>query len=497
MSSSPSLTAFEIARGIASGDFTAEGIALSYLERIRRSDPSLHAFNEIQSERALERARGIDAARRDGRPLPPLAGVPVALKDNLCAAWGHTTCSSRILAGFASPYTATAVRRLEGAGAVVLGKTNMDEFAMGSSTESSATGVTRNPHDPTRVAGGSSGGSAAAVAAALAAAALGSDTGGSVRQPAAFCGVLGLKPSYGRVSRYGLVAYGSSLDQIGPIARDARDAALLLGTIAGHDPADSTSVHREVPDYLAELDRLPRDFRVGVPRALFGEGLDARVRGLLERSIDVYRSAGARIVDVELPHNAIERDSGGGISSHAIACYYIVAMAEASSNLARYDGVHFGYRSREGGEDIVELCSRTRSEGFGEEVKRRILLGTYTLASGYYDAYYDKALRVRRLIQDDFSRAFESCDIILCPTTPAPAFRVGEKSSDALAMYLEDVYTVGMSLAGVPALSMPCGSVEVDGASLPVGMQLVAPLFEEARLLAAARRFELESGGAR
>ncbi len=449
----------------------------------------------MQEERALARAREIDTARAAGRKLGPLAGVPVALKDNLCTAWGHTTCSSRILSGFAAPYTATVVSRLEEAGAVVLGKTNMDEFAMGSSTESSATGVTRNPSDPGRVAGGSSGGSAAAVASGLAAAALGSDTGGSVRQPAAFCGVLGLKPTYGRVSRYGLVAYGSSLDQIGPLAANAQDAALILSVIAGHDPRDSTSLAREVPDYPSLIERLPAPLRVGVPRALFGAGLDEGVRALLERAVEVYRSSGAVIVEVELPHSSVERSASGELSSYAIACYYIVAMAEASSNLARYDGVRYGMRTQEPVEGIVELYSKSRSEGFGEEVKRRILLGTYTLASGYYDAYYSKALRVRRLIQEDYTRAFERCDLILCPTTPTPAFRVGEKTTDPLTMYLEDVYTVGVSLAGVPAVSVPCGTVESEGARLPVGMQLVGPLFGEALLLAAAHRFERETRG--
>ena len=498
MSALAGLTALsvrETARGIASGAFRAEEVLLARLELARAADAELHIFNELQSERALERARAVDRAREAGNRLPPLAGVPVALKDNLCTSWGHTTCSSRILSSFVAPYTATAVRRLEEAGAVVLGKTNMDEFAMGSSTESSVSGVTRNPHDPERVAGGSSGGSAAAVASGCVPGALGSDTGGSVRQPAAFCGIVGLKPSYGRVSRYGLVAYGSSLDQIGPLARDVRDAALLLSAIAGADPADSTCLDRAVPDYSRALEAGPETLRIGLPREFFGDGLDAEVRRTLEGAVEVYRRAGAEIREVNLPHSSIHRDAKGGLSSYAIACYYIVAMAEASSNLARYDGVHYGYRSGRQTDDIVELYSRTRSEGFGQEVKRRILLGTYTLSSGYYDAYYQKALRVRRLIQEDFTRAFEHCDIILCPTTPTAAFRIGEKTQDPLTMYLEDVYTISVSLAGLPAVSVPCGFVSAGARRLPVGMQLVGPLFEEGRLLAAAYRFEREHAG--
>jgi aspartyl-tRNA(Asn)/glutamyl-tRNA(Gln) amidotransferase subunit A len=490
------LGAVEVASGVASGAFRAEEVVLACLDRARAADAELHIWNELQADRALERARSIDRARASGAPLPALAGVPVALKDNLCTSWGRTTCSSRILASFAAPYTATAARRLEEAGAVVLGKTNMDEFAMGSSTESSATGVTRNPHDPERVAGGSSGGSAAAVASGCVPLALGSDTGGSVRQPAAFCGVVGLKPSYGRVSRYGLVAYGSSLDQIGPIARSVRDAAAALAVIAGPDPADSTCLERAVPDYAKAIEEAPRALRLGLPRELFGEGLDAGVRRAIEGAVEVYRGLGAEVVEVSLPHSSIERDAAGTLSSYAVACYYIVAMAEASSNLARYCGVHYGSRTPGPTEDIVELYSRSRSEGFGDEVKRRILLGTYTLSSGYYDAYYRKALEVRRLIQRDFLEAFGLCDVILCPTTPTAAFRIGEKTQDPLTMYLEDVYTISVSLAGLPALSVPCGFVQAGDRRLPVGMQIVGPLFEEGRVLAAAHRFEREARGA-
>jgi aspartyl-tRNA(Asn)/glutamyl-tRNA(Gln) amidotransferase subunit A len=482
-------TARGIARAISAGDLGAEEVARAYIERIRGS--ALHAYLEVHEERALERARAVDRRRASGDTLLPLSGVPVALKDNLCTTFGHTTCASRSLEGYVSPYTATAVRRIEEAGAVVLGKTNMDEFAMGSSTENSCRGPTRNPHDPTRVAGGSSGGSAAAVAAGLAAVGLGSDTGGSVRQPAAFCGVVGLKPSYGRVSRYGLVAYGSSLDQIGTLTRDAADAALLLSVISGADPADSTCLSLAAPDCRAALEAPASDLRIGLPRELLGEGLDTEVRAGIESAVEVYRSTGAQIVEVSLPHSAIERDEGG-LSSYAVACYYIVAMAEASSNLARYDGIHYGRRTARSGGDIVDLYARTRAQFLGEEVRRRILLGAYTLSAGYYEAYYDKALRVRRLIREDFDRAFERCDVIVCPTTPTAAFRVGEKSADPLTMYLQDIFTVSVSLAGLPAVSVPCGFTAAVP-PLPLSMQIVGPHLGEDRILAAAHRYERET----
>jgi aspartyl-tRNA(Asn)/glutamyl-tRNA(Gln) amidotransferase subunit A len=474
--------ACSLAEALAGGSVGAEEVLREYLRRIERLDPQLHVFNEVHADRALGRAREIDAARSRGEALGALAGVPVALKDNLCLAYGRTTCSSRILESFRSPYTATVVAALEQAGAVVVGKTNMDEFAMGSSTETSAGGPTHNPWDPERVAGGSSGGSAAAVSARLSAAALGSDTGGSIRQPAAFCGVVGLKPSYGRVSRHGLVAYGSSLDQIGPLTQSVRDAALVLREIADHDPADSTSVDTDVPDYLSALDEVPGKVRIGVVEGFRNH--------LPPRAVDVYRQAGAEIVDVELPHSAVSVDSEGTPSSFAVACYSLVAMAEASSNLARYDGVRYGHRGG-GTDDIVDLYCRTRSEGFGDEVKRRIMLGAYTLSSGYYDAYYNKALQVRRLIREDFDRAFERCDALLCPTTPGVAFRIGEKTADPLAMYLEDVYTVSVNLAGLPAVSIPC---ELSAEGLPRAIQIIGRVFDEEGVLRIARIYERESG---
>ncbi|MGB2821637.1 MAG: Asp-tRNA(Asn)/Glu-tRNA(Gln) amidotransferase subunit GatA, partial [Phycisphaerae bacterium] len=429
-----------------------------------------------------------------GEELGALGGVPVAVKDNMCTTCGKTTCSSRILASFRAPFTATAVAKLEEAGAVILGKTNLDEFAMGSSTENSGFGPTRNPWDTQRVPGGSSGGSAAAVSARLCAAAVGSDTGGSIRQPAAFCGVVGLKPTYGRVSRYGLVAYGSSLDQIGPLTVDVSDAALLTGVIAGHDPRDSTSVPRPVPDYLATVDAPMDGLRVGLPAEFLSDALDAEINELLHQAADVYRSVGAEIVDVSLPHSRIDTDEDGNLSSYAVACYYIVAMAEASSNLARYDSVHYGHRTAEKIDGIVELYSRSRAEGFGDEVKRRIMLGTYTLSAGYYDAYYSKAMKVRRLIKNDFDRAFEKCDVLLCPTSPTPAFRLGEKTDDPLTMYLADIYTISVNLAGLPGISIPAG---LSAEGLPIGMQLIGPVFSEETVLRAARMYERASGTTR
>jgi len=449
------------------------------------------AYNEVWPERALERAGEIDRRRAAGEALGPLAGVPVAVKDNLCTSVGRTTCSSKILADFHAPYDAAVVERLSAADAVILGKTNLDEFAMGSSTENSALRPTRNPWDASRVPGGSSGGSAAAVAARLCAAALGSDTGGSIRQPAAFCGVAGLKPTYGRVSRWGLVAYGSSLDQVGPLARDAGDTALMLGAIAGHDPRDSTSVDRPVPDYLARLEEPVEGLRVGMVREFRSESLDAEIRAAVDRAGELLAAAGADLVEVSLPHSRIDVDDAGRLSSYAVACYYIVAMAEASSNLARYDGVHYGHRTAERVAGIVELFSRTRAEGFGEEVKRRIMLGTYALSSGYYDAYYLKALKVRRLIKRDFDAAFETCDVLLGPVAPETAFAFGAKTDDPLTMYLSDIYTISVNLAGVPGLSLPAG---LSAAGLPLAVQLVGNVFDEERLLRAARMLERARG---
>ncbi|MCY2923908.1 MAG: Asp-tRNA(Asn)/Glu-tRNA(Gln) amidotransferase subunit GatA, partial [Planctomycetota bacterium] len=412
-------------------------------------------------------------------------------KDNLCTAYGRTTCGSKMLAHFQSPYTATAVARLEQAGAVAPGKTNLDEFAMGSSTENSALAATRNPWDTQRVPGGSSGGSAAAVAARMCAGALGSDTGGSIRQPAAFFGIVGLKPTYGRVSRLGLVAYGSSLDQIGPMTTDVAGAALLAGVISGHDPKDSTSINAPVPDYLANLETPPAGLRIGLPREFYSNALDAEIHAAIDKAVQVYRQAGAKIVEVSLPHSRIDAAADGALSSYAVACYYIVAMSEASSNLARYDGVHYGHRTARRVEDIIELYSFSRAEGFGDEVKRRIMLGTYTLSSGYYDAYYNKALKVRRLIAGDFARAFGDCDVLLCPVTPTTAFRVGEKTADPLTMYLADIYTISVNLAGLPGLAIPAG---VSASALPIGMQLIGPAFSEDLLLRAGRMYEKASG---
>ena len=491
MSDVTGLTARELRDAIRAGEVSAEQAARAYLEAIERSEPAVAAYNEVHAERALERARAVDAARSAGEALGPMAGVPVALKDNLCTTFGRTTCSSKMLAGFRAPFTATAVAKLEAAGAVVLGKTNLDEFAMGSSTEHSARGPTRNPWDTRRVPGGSSGGSAAAVAARECAAALGSDTGGSIRQPAAFCGVVGLKPTYGRVSRYGLVAFGSSLDQIGPLTRDVADAALLTGAIAGHDPRDSTSVPRDVPDYLAGLDEPIDHLRIGLPREFYSDALDAEINEALHAAAKAYEGAGARLVEVSLPHSRIDVDDAGGLSSFAVACYYIVAMAEASGNLARYDGVHYGHRTADRLDDIVALYSRSRAEGFGDEVKRRIMLGTYTLSAGYYDAYYNKALKVRRLIKDDFDAALGACNVLLCPVTPTTAFRLGEKTADPLTMYLADIYTISLNLAGLPGISLPAG---LGTSGLPIGMQLIGGVFQEQTVLRAARMYEQITG---
>lgn len=410
--------------------------------------------------------------------MGPLAGIPIALKDNLCTRGLPTTCASKILENFVPPYDAEVIRRLRAAGAVLLGKVNMDEFAMGSSTENSGFHHTRNPWDLDRVPGGSSGGSAAAVAARLAPWALGSDTGGSIRQPAGLCGVTGMKPSYGRVSRFGLVAFASSLDQIGPIARSALDAALLLEGIAGYDPKDSTSVDRPVPRYSELLDSPIRGLRIGIVAEYFGEGLDEEVAAAVRAAIDVLKEQGAEIREIRLPN-----------ARHAIATYYLVATAEASSNLARYDGVHFGHRASRFG-DLVDMVSQTRGEGFGAEVKRRIMLGTFALSAGYRDAFYTNALRVRRLIKNDFDRAFEQVDVIAGPVSPTPAFRIGEKSADPLAMYLSDIYTVSTNLAGIAGLSIPCG---LTRSGLPIGLQLQGPALGEEVLLRAAHQFQLAS----
>ena len=445
------------------------------LDEIQRLDGQLRAFVSTFPERALERAKAVD----EGRVTGPLAGVPVAIKDNLCTGFGRTTCASRMLENFHAPYDATVVRKLEDAGAVIVGKTNLDEFAMGSSTENSAFHPTRNPWDQARVPGGSSGGSAAALAAGMCLGSLGSDTGGSIRQPAAMCGLVGLKPTYGRVSRFGLVAFASSLDQVGPFGRTVADAALMLNVIAGHDPRDSTSVPDSPPDCLKDLDRPVEKLRIGVAREFdHAEGVDPQVKAAVDAAVKQFQSLGAEVVEVSLPH-----------TEYGIAAYYVIAPCEASSNLARYDGVHFGHRTKEPVRDIVELFSRSRAEGFGDEVQRRIMVGTYALSSGYYDAYYVRALKVRRLIRRDFDEAFQKCDVIVCPTSPTPAFRIGEKSGDPLSMYLTDVFTVTANIAAIPGISIPCGFTTGDK-PLPIGLQLLGPAFGEDKLLRVARMYE-------
>jgi len=471
------LTAIELREAIASRRISSVEAVEAVLAQIDRLEPTVGAFISLFREEALTRARDVDRRIAAGAPVGPLAGLPVAVKDVMCTSFGATTCGSRILENFHAPYDATAVRKLLEADAVIVGKTNMDEFAMGSSTENSGLKKTVNPWATDRVPGGSSGGSAAAVAGRLCPVTLGSDTGGSIRQPASFCGVVGLKPTYGRVSRYGLVAYGSSLDQIGPFGRTVADVALMLNVIAGHDAADSTSVDETmapVPDCLAELDKPVEGLKLGVVPA-FNAGAEPAVQAAIDAAIEVYRGAGAEIVEIAMPH-----------LDYAIAAYYVIATAEASSNLARYDGVHYGHRTANPA-DYVEVYSKSREEAFGAEVKRRIMLGTYALSSGYYDAYYLKALKVRNLIRGDFVKAFEQCDAIVSPVAPTTAFKFGEKMNDPLQMYLSDIYTISANLAGIPGVSVPCG---LDENNLPIGLQLLTPAFSEAKLLRVARLFE-------
>jgi aspartyl-tRNA(Asn)/glutamyl-tRNA(Gln) amidotransferase subunit A len=475
--SSGGLTAAQVARRVASREVSAEAVTRECLDRALERDRGLDAFLHLMPERALASARRLDRALGGGQPPPPLAGVPVAIKDVLDIEGEPTTCGSRILEGYRPPFTATAVARLEQAGAIVIGKTNMDEFAMGSSTENSAYKPTRNPWDRARVPGGSSGGSAAAVAAGMACVALGTDTGGSIRQPAALCGVVGLKPTYGRVSRYGLVAFASSLDQIGPFTRTVEDAALVSSVLCGFDPRDATSANVPVPDFTSGLDAGVAGLRVGVPWAFLEEGVDSGVMARFREAVDALAAAGAVVVEVGLPH-----------AHHAIATYYIVATAEASSNLARYDGVRYGLRAREAS-DLRRMYGQTRDRGFGPEVKRRIILGTFVLSSGYYDAYYLRAQKVRTLIRRDFEAAFAACDVVATPTTPTPAFRLGEKTADPLQMYLADIFTVPANLAGLPGLSLPCGMV--DG--LPAGLQLVGQPFDEATLFRAGAAYQRDT----
>lgn len=467
------LTLTQIARGLADKAFSAEELTRALLTRIERLDPQLNSFITLTPEQALAQARAADARRADGE-TGALLGAPIAHKDLFCTEGVLTTCGSKILHNFVSPYDATVVEQLASAGAVSLGKLNMDEFAMGSANESSHYGPVKNPWDLTRVPGGSSGGSAAAVAARLIPAATGTDTGGSIRQPAALTGLTGIKPTYGRVSRWGMIAYASSLDQGGPLARTAEDCALMLGAMAGFDPKDSTSVDQPVDDYLATLNKPLTGLRIGLPKEYFGEGLDSAIAEKVLAVVEELKKLGATIKEISLPN-----------MQHAIPAYYVIAPAEASSNLSRFDGVRFGYRC-ENPADLTDLYKRSRAEGFGDEVKRRIMVGTYALSAGYYDAYYLKAQRIRRLIKNDFVEAFTEVDLILGPTTPNLAWKLGEKNADPVSAYLEDIYTITANLAGIPGLSMPAGFV--DG--LPVGVQLLAPYFQEARLLNVAHQYQ-------
>ncbi|MBX3399318.1 MAG: Asp-tRNA(Asn)/Glu-tRNA(Gln) amidotransferase subunit GatA [Gemmataceae bacterium] len=468
-------TATELLALQAAGKASAVEIADAFLKNIAERDGKIQAFMRVDADGAKAQAAAVDAKRKSGAKLGALAGVPIAIKDVLCTKGLTTTCSSKILQNFVPPYDATVIARLKAADAVIVGKTNMDEFAMGSSTENSAYKTTRNPWDPERIPGGSSGGSAAAVAACLAPVSLGTDTGGSIRQPASLCGIVGIKPTYGRVSRYGMIAFASSLDQIGPFTHDVTDNALLMEIISGHDPRDATSIDRPVPQYTKTLNQKVEKLRIGVPKEFFGQGLDAEVEGAIRAALKEYEKQGATLVDVSLPH-----------SNYAVAVYYIVATAEASSNLARFDGMHYGHRTKQKA-DLIGTYAKSRGEGFGKEVQRRIMLGTYALSSGYKDAYYLKALKVRRLIKNDFDTAFEKCDVIMGPTAPTAAFKKGEKSDDPLAMYLSDIYTISCNLAGIAGISIPCGFTK---GNLPIGLQLLSPPFDEERMLRIARMYE-------
>jgi aspartyl-tRNA(Asn)/glutamyl-tRNA(Gln) amidotransferase subunit A len=469
-------TVAELAAGLRNKEFSSVELAKLYLDRVEASQPALNAFVSVTRDAALAAAAEADRVLATGK-AGPLTGVPIAHKDIFCTKGVLTTCGSRMLGNFVAPYDATVVTKLKAAGAVMIGKTNMDEFAMGSSNETSYYGPVRNPWDTSMVPGGSSGGSAAAVAARLVPAATATDTGGSIRQPAALCGVTGLKPTYGRVSRYGMIAFASSLDQGGVIAASAEDAALVLGAMAGFDPNDSTSVDRPVPDYAAALNRPMKGLRIGLLKEFFEKGLDADVEKRIREALDVYRSLGAELREVSLPSLPL-----------SVPAYYVVAPAECSSNLARFDGVRFGHRC-ENPKDLTDLYSRSRGEGFGAEVKRRIMTGTYVLSAGYYDAYYLQAQKVRQLINRDFEKAFGEVDVLMGPTTPTPAFGLGSKTSDPITMYLNDIYTIGANLAGLPALSVPCGFV----GQLPVGLQIVGPHFGEEKILGAAHAYQLQT----
>jgi aspartyl-tRNA(Asn)/glutamyl-tRNA(Gln) amidotransferase subunit A len=465
------LTIAKARRMIQAGELSPVQLLDAVNSSIEKTDPKIGGYLSRDYERARVAAEKADTKL-------PLGGIPIAIKDVINVEGEPCGCASKILTGYTAPYDATVIKKLRAAGAVPFGRTNMDEFAMGSSTENSAIQITRNPRDPERIPGGSSGGSAAVVAADEALASLGTDTGGSIRQPAALCGCVGMKPSYGRVSRFGLVAFASSLDQIGPFTHTVEDAALVLQAIAGHDPLDSTSLDVPVPDYSKHLNDGVKGMKLGVPKEYFVDGMDPQVATRVREAIEVYRGLGAEIVEVSLPH-----------TKYAVADYYIIATAEASANLARFDGVRYGKRA-EAPRDLADHYGRTRGEGFGKEVKRRIILGTYVLSSGYYDAYYLRAQKVRTLIRRDFEEAFKKCDGLLSPTSPVPAFKIGERMSDPLQMYLADIFTIAANLAGICAISIPCGEAEADGKKLPVGLQIMAPSFEEARLLRIARAYE-------
>lgn len=472
-----SKTAVELSHSLSEKELSSQEVAQAYLEQIDRVEPQVHAFLHRDDEDFLSQANASDKRRAEGNTLGPLDGIPVAIKDVISVQGQPLTAASKILENYISPYDATVIRKLKDAGAVIGGRLNLDEFAMGSSTENSAYGPTRNPWNFNRVPGGSSGGSSAAVAAREAPLTLGSDTGGSIRQPASLCGVVGVKPTYGMVSRYGLAAFASSLDQIGPFSQTVEDAALLLETISGHDPLDSTSFPTEVPQYSAALGNSLTPCTLGLPKEFFGEGIDDEVRKAIDQTIEFYRSLGHKIVEVSLPTTDL-----------AVPVYYVIATAEASSNLARYDGIRYTSRSQQS-ENAINLYAKSRGEGFGEEVKRRCILGAYGLSSGYYDAYYLKAQKTRTLIREDFSRVFKEVDVILTPTAPTPAFKFGEKSNDPISMYLSDIFTISTNLAGLPALSVPCG---FTNSGLPIGMQLIGQAFEESSLLSIAHAYDRE-----
>ncbi len=469
-----SLTIHELQQKIKNGDVSALQLAESVFSRIDAVEERVHSYIRLMKEEALAAAVKADEQIKKG-DIQPLTGIPIALKDIVCTKGITTTCGSHILHNFVPPYNATVVEKLSAAGAVFVGKTNMDEFAMGSSTEASYFGPTRNPWDLERIPGGSSGGSATAVAADECIASIGSDTGGSIRQPAALCGVVGLKPTYGRVSRFGLIAFASSLDQIGPFTKDVEDCAIMMNALAGYDPRESTSVKAEVPDYRQFIGRDISGWKVGIPKEYFVEGIDPEVSAAVSRAIDVVKKCGGQCIDISLPH-----------TQYSVAVYYIIAPAEASSNLARYDGVKYGFRAADA-RDLAQMYTKTRRQGFGAEVKRRIMIGTYALSAGYYDAYYGKASQVRALIRRDFDEAFQQCDVILTPTTPTPAFKIGEKTDDPLQMYLSDIFTISTNLAGIPGISVPCG---FTAAGLPIGVQFLAGHFEEGKLLQIASAYE-------